>query len=1520
MDHLNKLLSALDDEEKNKLDSLKELETFLSSQKTDDLFGNVSALTQVILPYTTSKNSFERVQAYKIFEKCTLHWKNDLEKSSKEFFRLLIQHNCNYEKFNSEDLRKTFCSDDLTFVKNVICFLGRRAISDNEMGVINNLLKVVTFGLKGSVNNCLKAYDCVDALFEVVCSDRERLHRTRFKKLAKAAYGKTHHTESLISRKIYSWWKFIIAQEYSDDSTSDMIDAYYEHCKEIISSNYAENTSLELTETLFNNTAVIFCLLFVKEPNEFKTYIPNSFTKGLPNIQLLYSRITLTKLLDCIKAVFNIFKTSPNLFSENAKIFLLETCLSYMRGKVVPNVDCMKSLFDGIKCLLEDKILSRNAIPKFLKSISELDKTFLCQSHIHFDKDKKESSVFYCLKWIIELLEEKTMDKNLNCELAQLFKSYLSILPEGEYISLNNFNELVKTIERIEKREENTIWLMEIWEMIVYELNECIMLTQEVNQGNVVKHDFSCLIDTLMIPFEFHLSFSLEKWRNLFKTFNRLASMVENVSSNQSIYELTDNLCKLELKPKDYEQFLKVFTILLETIDYCEDSTTASLFGSPRPSTAINHSILSIISKLFLYIEKNLYYKWKEDKLFKLLAECFMVFFKAMPKASIFQNAFQIFQKYFIACYENCSEKNLQELHQAFISYLKDYKAPYDSELLSDLSELFVKAFDKSYLVKSTTTLWNETFSKSNHLVYPNTLKEYFKNASLKLILPNWHQQTVVMEELGSREIHLESQVDLPSIPGILSPKKKTPTLSLEKSSINLMSSPKISQKSTKVSNPNPTSLNDMNSNSFIKIDSPPKGKRILTQHQKEILKEQRNNNIYGDTQDIVTNDTQMSQLSTETPVMELTPLPFSNIGVSSAGPKDKTEFRKEEVIKDTNDTVEKDVEDEHMEIEKKDESQIVSENSEEVEVIEEDVVTDISSKLSNSSPTKSNDLRSRKQSFDENVSADGKIDKCAEVVKERSNVLRSPNIMQNDENRRKSNRGRKRKLSLDANIVKQKEDKIVRKRRMTRKSSSEILSHSEPKLSSSFTDKRKRSKRARTKLDFSGNSKESSSPFFVEETEDSVAENDTSVEKKDDGVQIVEDTIDRVITEKLLESKKLVIECQDELKEAQFKINKAQSLVDEVPNTPKNLKCTKFPLVAPDPINSPSLKGKTALQEVEKEKNSEKDDLDEVSNASASKANKIDCQIKMLPVISGRQKPLTESPIKARTQSNELKRLVFSSPVLKKFERTKQINSSPTSTSDINIAITSKVSPGILKRKPSVSVEPSPKRRHVHFNETISTKDANGRECNSPMNLSTQNSVPELSQASNSSSIDSESLSQLNQTDPICGDLIDCNEDIGEILSAVCTSTNAKLVVNNWKKVHGIKTVGDLSKKSQIEVKNLSGIAEPKVKRVKEQLQIFKQQYERKRQKLKERETRILAPLDMEDSQDAVALESSPIANIENIAQQVERVREEIHSRLGQFSLEQRLQAAARLQKAQQSLSELQSCLLQNLVEESRK
>lgn len=74
----------------------------------------------------------------------------------------------------------------------------------------------------------------------------------------------------------------------------------------------------------------------------------------------------------------------------------------------------------------------------------------------------------------------------------------------------------------------------------------------------------------------------------------------------------------------------------------------------------MNNSTLSFISKFFTFFEKNIYNKGeKESVLFNLLAECFSEFFKATPRASMFQNAFQIFQKFFIACYEFCSEKDL---------------------------------------------------------------------------------------------------------------------------------------------------------------------------------------------------------------------------------------------------------------------------------------------------------------------------------------------------------------------------------------------------------------------------------------------------------------------------------------------------------------------------------------------------------------------------------------------------------------------------------------------------------------------------------------------------------------------------------------------------------------------------------------------------------------------------------------------------------------------------------------------
>lgn len=41
---------------------------------------------------------------------------------------------------------------------------------------------------------------------------------------------------------------------------------------------------------------------------------------------------------------------------------MLENCLSYMKGKITPDIHCIKVFMEGLRSLLDDKIISRDAI------------------------------------------------------------------------------------------------------------------------------------------------------------------------------------------------------------------------------------------------------------------------------------------------------------------------------------------------------------------------------------------------------------------------------------------------------------------------------------------------------------------------------------------------------------------------------------------------------------------------------------------------------------------------------------------------------------------------------------------------------------------------------------------------------------------------------------------------------------------------------------------------------------------------------------------------------------------------------------------------------------------------------------------------------------------------------------------------------------------------------------------------------------------------------------------------------
>ena len=89
-----------------------------------------------------------------------------------------------------------------------------------------------------------------------------------------------------------------------------------------------------------------------------------------------------------------------------------------------------------------------------------------------------------------------------------------------------------------------------------------------------------------------------------------------------------------------------------------------------------------------------------------------------------------------------------------------------------------------------------------------------------------------------------ESQVPLPNVPGIHSPHKpigsflRKPALSpnIQKSPLKVPKGPTPQAARRKLS----VEIQDMNTQDFVVVQSSPKKKMILTDHQKEILKEKQ--------------------------------------------------------------------------------------------------------------------------------------------------------------------------------------------------------------------------------------------------------------------------------------------------------------------------------------------------------------------------------------------------------------------------------------------------------------------------------------------------------------------------------------------------------------------------------------------------------------------------------------------------------------------------------------------------------
>ncbi|KAJ7345757.1 hypothetical protein JRQ81_001707 [Phrynocephalus forsythii] len=371
------------------------------------------------------------------------------------------------------------------------------------------------------------------------------------------------------------------------------------------------------------------------------------------------------------------------------------------------------------------------------------------------------------------------------------------------------FSESVLTIvNQSAQYLENKEHLWRIWSILVSPLTEWINQTNEVNQGDALEHNFSAIYSALLLPInpifpssEFPqptLKALLRTWSDLYRAFARCALLVATAE---------DNLCCEELCAKIISGLGDGMTVTLPMLD------------------GLSH-ITSVIVECISFAPYGTKYQPPN--------KC---------KSSKSTNESKV---------TNGLNSKLDKLFMESISCLQShYTGSFDSELLQELSPLLsIMLLNKNKQIRSQAAqFWNATFGKAVMLTYPEELKSALCHAKQKIILslPGFESTELLGELEGTYSDSIESSQWNSKISGIeVKPSGKRDSLmgqagELKENNVGSHGTPmkmklELPPLTSKRKN---TVLEEENTVDFVFI--PPETKeRVLTEHQKEVLRTKR--------------------------------------------------------------------------------------------------------------------------------------------------------------------------------------------------------------------------------------------------------------------------------------------------------------------------------------------------------------------------------------------------------------------------------------------------------------------------------------------------------------------------------------------------------------------------------------------------------------------------------------------------------------------------------------------------------
>ncbi|NXS95866.1 RIF1 protein, partial [Jacana jacana] len=445
------------------------------------------------------------------------------------------------------------------------------------------------------------------------------------------------------------------------------------------------------------------------------------------------------------------------------------------------------------------------------------------------------------------------------------------------------------------KQVGNKEHLWRMWSIVVNPLTEWINRTNEVNQGDALEHNFNAIYSALLLPVshifpvqEFPqatMKSLLRTWSELYRAFARCAALVATAEENLCCEELCAKIISgLEGETPVTFSMMDGLTHIVSVMVDCINFAPYGTKYQPKnrsPQTPTDWSKkkkeplgkLSSLFKLLVMLLNSFHaFSSKETCLETLLSvgpSILAVLHSIISRVSLpslIGTMFAVFSKPLAVFYEktklpdvpkvysdlsNKLEKLLAEMVQCVQSHCT---GSYDSDLLAQLSPLLCVIFQhKSKQIRHHSAhFWNTTFAKAVSLTYPEELKSPLSQAkkNIPLLLPGF--ESVEMSEeysgpfsdamensqldtkIGGMEVKLGQKRD-----SILAQTSELKSEGKDKPGKVQVPSAKLKLEFSSSKTKSEILLEEEKSVDFVFI--PPETKeRILTEHQKEVLRSKR--------------------------------------------------------------------------------------------------------------------------------------------------------------------------------------------------------------------------------------------------------------------------------------------------------------------------------------------------------------------------------------------------------------------------------------------------------------------------------------------------------------------------------------------------------------------------------------------------------------------------------------------------------------------------------------------------------